>query len=216
MMTTIITEPASYEAWYHTPRGQWIGDLEFVLIQKLLRAKAGSTLLDVGCGTGYFSRRFREKDLQVTAIDSSLLMLEYAYQQSSDINFMQARAEGLPFADNSFDYVTAITSLCFVESPEGVLQEMWRVAKKGILLGLLNRHSLLYRQKQGKGMYSGARWDSCTDARHWVKGLMPKPGKNLCQSAIFLPNGGYFARAFERRLPFSLPWGGFLAVCLLK
>lgn len=46
-----ITDPAAYEAWYHTPRGHWIGDLEFILLQNLLRPEADASLLDVGCGT---------------------------------------------------------------------------------------------------------------------------------------------------------------------
>ena len=91
-----------------------------------------------------------------------------------------------------------------------------RVAKKAIVLGLLNRHSLLYRQKRGKGGYRHARWDSCAEVRRWSKGLRPRPCKTLCQSAVFMPGGGNFARAIEPRLSSSLPWGGFLAVYLLK
>ncbi|MGD8936681.1 MAG: hypothetical protein PVF07_09385 [Thiogranum sp.] len=43
-----ITEPAAYEAWYHTPRGRWIGDREFVLLRNLLRPEAGASLRDIG------------------------------------------------------------------------------------------------------------------------------------------------------------------------
>jgi hypothetical protein len=46
-----IIDPAAYEAWYHTPRGGWIGDREFALLQNMLRPEAGASLLDAGCGT---------------------------------------------------------------------------------------------------------------------------------------------------------------------
>jgi len=54
-----IIDPAAYEAWYHTPRGQWIGDHEFSLMQHLLMAEEDTTLLDIGCGTGSFQPSIR-------------------------------------------------------------------------------------------------------------------------------------------------------------
>ena len=64
-------QPAEYEAWYHTARGAWIAGLEFSLLTRLLRPTAGESLLDAGCGTGHFSRRFRQAGLEVTGIDSA-------------------------------------------------------------------------------------------------------------------------------------------------
>lgn len=46
---------ADYDAWYDTPRGRWIGDTEYRLVSGLLGAR--STVLDAGCGTGWFTRR---------------------------------------------------------------------------------------------------------------------------------------------------------------
>jgi len=212
-----ITEPAAYEAWYHTPRGHWIGDREFMLLQNLLRPEAGASLLDVGCGTGYFSRRFARIGLSVTGIDPDPAVLTFAGMQGNDIRYVQGNSLELPFPDNAFDYTIAVTSLCFIDDPEPALREMWRVSRRALSLGLLNRHSLLYRRKHGRGSYLGARWDTAGDVlKAWVPTLVPAPGAIVARSAVFLPQGTRMARWSEQWLPGILPWGGFLAVGLRK
>ena len=71
-------KPDEYEAWYETARGHWIAQREFDLMMRLLRPPAGSTLLDVGCGTGHFTRRFAAAGLHVTGLDPDAAMLDYA------------------------------------------------------------------------------------------------------------------------------------------
>jgi SAM-dependent methyltransferase len=212
-----IADPADYEAWYHTSRGQWIGDREFTLLQQLLRPEAGASLLDVGCGTGHFSRRFAGIGLSVTGIDPGLAVLKFAMRQGGDIRYMQGDALELPFADNSFEYTVAVTSLCFIEDPLRALQDMWRVTRHTLVLGLLNRHSLLHWKKQGQGSYSGARWDTAGEVlKEWIPVLTPAPDKVGVDSAIFLPQGTRLARLSEQWLSRSLLLGGFLAVGLSK
>lgn len=212
-----ITDPADYEAWYNTPRGRWIGDREFTLLQQLLSPGAGASLLDVGCGTGHFSRHFARIGLSVTGIDPDSAALKFAMTQGSDIRYMQGNALELPFADNSFDYTVAVTSLCFIEDPLPALREMWRVTRHTLALGLLNRRSLLHWKKQGQGGYSGARWDTAGEVmKEWIPVLAPAPEKTGVHSAIFLPQGTRVARLSEQWLPRSLLLGGFLAVGLGK
>ena len=212
-----ITDPAAYEAWYHTPRGRWIGDREFILLQTLLRTRKGGSLLDVGCGTGYFSRRFARLGLAVTGIDPDPEVLNFARKQGSDIHYMHGNALELPFSDKAFDYTIAVTSLCFIDDPLQVLREMWRVTRHTLALGLLNRHSLLHWEKQGEGSYAGARWDTAGEVmKEWIPVLAPAPDKIGVRSAIFLPQGTSVARLSEQWLPRSLLLGGFLAVGLSK
>lgn len=210
-------EPAHYEAWYHTPRGSWIGERESALLLTLMRPTTrGQTLLDVGCGTGYFSRRFAMSGLAVTGIDPDRAMIGYARTQGGDVEYIEGRGEYLPFDDERFDYVAAVTSLCFVQEPETALAEMWRVSRYGVVLGLLNRHSLLYVQKHGKGAYAGARWDTWQVVRHWISHLVPPAAEHRHGTAIAFPQGGQVAHLAEPLLSGWSPWGGFLAVYIAK
>jgi len=178
---------------------------------KTLCPSPGAALLDVGCGTGYFSRRFSDAGLRVTGVDPNQAMLDYANSRGGNITYLQGSALHLPFDDHSFDYVAAITSLCFVEPPKQAIAEMWRVSRHALVLGLLNRNSLLYRVKHNQGGYKGARWDSVEDVHQWLEQLTPDFDTKIC-SAIFLPRGNLFDRTLERFLPIHLPVGGFLAV----
>lgn len=208
-------EVEKYESWYHTRRGAWIGQAEFSLLMKLLRPSSGATLLDVGSGTGYFSRRFAAAGLRVTGLDPDPAMIAFGRNAGGGVNYVSGTATNLPFPTQSFDYVSAVTSLCFVAEAWRGLEEIWRVGRHGMVLGLLNRHSMLYRQKRGTGSYRGARWDAISDVLAWVQRLEPRPYLTA-RSAIFLPDGGVIARLVETITPGVAPWGGFLAVGLQR
>ncbi len=102
--------------------------------------EAGSTVLDVGCGTGELSLLLRRaKGCRVVGVDLSLRMLSFAQQRSAypDVEFLHRDAANLAeFEDGHFDYAV----LCQVlhelprKSELGVLAEAARVAKQVILV----------------------------------------------------------------------------------
>lgn len=206
--------PADYDAWYDTPRGRWIGETEYALAARLLAAQPGDSLLDVGCGTGWFTRRAAADGLVVTGLDPNAAWLDYAGAHSSPaLSWVEGDARDLPFADASFDHVLSIAAMCFVDDERQAVAEGVRVARHRFAIGWLNRSSLLYRQKGregGSGAYRGARWHSAGEVRALFSGL---PVQNLkLRSAIFLPSGTGGATWLERCLPSALPWGGLLLV----
>jgi SAM-dependent methyltransferase len=205
-----LADPVAYDAWYRTDRGRWIAGRELRLLQRLLAPKGGATLLDVGCGTGHFTRGFAELGFDLMGLDTDLAALRFARDRNR-ARFVAGDARRLPFADRSFDHCIAVTSLCFVDDPARAVAEMWRVARHGIALGLLSRNSLLHRRKAGRGAYGGARWDRCDEARRWFSAL-PNAGPAVCRWAVFDPSGNPRARIIERLLPTSVPLGGFLAI----
>jgi SAM-dependent methyltransferase len=207
-------DAAEYEAWYGSPRGCWIGESEFNLASRQLSARPRETLLDVGCGTGWFTRRAAADALVATGLDPNSVWLDFARAHSSlALNWVEGDARDLPFADASFDHVLSIAALCFVDDERQAVAEAVRVARRRFAIGWLNRSSLLYRQKGrhgGSGAYRGARWHTARDVRALFAGL---PVQNLkLRSAVFLPSGTGGATWLERGIPKLLPWGGLLLV----
>lgn len=208
-------DAASYDQWYDTPRGRWIGGREAKLVLTHLQPRHGESLLDVGCGTGYFTRTLgAAADGPVTGVDNSPERVAYArHRDTGRACYALADACALPFPDASFDLVVSIASLCFIADEAGALGEMLRVARRRVALGLLNRRSLLWLEKGRGGSgggYQGARWHTPREAGnlfrdHAVQRLQVRTG-------IQMPGGGLLARIIERAFPAALGFGGFLLV----
>ncbi len=207
--------PADYHAWYGTPRGAWMADQERRLILDLLALPPGERVLDVGCGTGYFSSALADAGLGVTGLDPDMAALDFLARRDGRSLLIKGQAATLPFANGAFAGVVAITSLCFCTNPMLALSEMWRVSQRVVVLGLLHRHSLLYLTKAGRGGYAGARWDTLDEVRAWAHELTPAPDI-LARCALLLPTAGPLARGIEQQFGKLLPIGGFLAVALRR
>ncbi|MHB2039854.1 MAG: class I SAM-dependent methyltransferase [Acidiferrobacteraceae bacterium] len=208
------TDARTYDAWYDTPRGRWIGEAELSLLCQLVRAGSGATLLDVGCGTGWFTRRFAAKGFHATGLDPNLGSLAFARERGTpEIRWALGDARALPFEDQSFDHVISVAALCFMEDERQAVSEIVRVTRGRFAIGWLNRSSLLYRQKghsTDRGAYHGARWHRPEEVHDLFSGL-PVHGL-VVRSVIFCPSGNPVARTFERIIPSRLLWGGLVIV----
>jgi len=209
--------PDEYDAWYRTPRGRWIGETEFRLISRLLEPEPGARILDVGCGTGYFTRRFAAEGYELTGLDPDPAMLACARAHRGGAeDYVLGDGRSLPFPEGEFDYCISITALCFIAEERAALDEMTRVSRHGIALGLLNRWSLLYLQKGrggGRGAYRGARWHTPAQA-HALLAAHPATVRRV-RTAVSLPSGGALARRVEPVLS-RFPFGGFIAAVARK
>lgn len=134
-----------YESWYRTT-GRRASRLEKRLLGRLLASFAPTaSILEVGCGTGHFTRWAAERHPVVVGVDRSLAMLSHADRIGRQ-DLVAADAAALPVPDASFDVVLLVTVLEFLERPSEALREASRVARRGIVVGALNRRSLLGRR----------------------------------------------------------------------
>jgi ubiquinone/menaquinone biosynthesis C-methylase UbiE len=196
---------ARYEDWY-SGFGLYADRLEKELLEHLLiTLPSGQTILEVGCGTGRFTRWFAEQGLGTLGLDVSLPMLDEA-QRLGGARFVRGDAAALPFDDSEFDLVALITALEFVEDPELVLAEAVRVARRGLLLGVLNQHSWLavYRQASRSAVWRVARFFSVSDLEHLVSRAAGPRLQSVCWRTTLWP------LPFLGHLP--LPWGAFIGL----
>jgi ubiquinone/menaquinone biosynthesis C-methylase UbiE len=135
-------EAIRYEGWYATPKGQRVDRAERALLTWLLASiPSAASLLEIGCGTGHFTRWFRDIRLQAIGLDRSPAMLRELRNRFPETPTVLADAHALPFGDASRDLVLYVTALEFLEEPTRALTEAVRVARQGVLLVVLNRWS---------------------------------------------------------------------------
>jgi SAM-dependent methyltransferase len=154
-----------YEDWYAT-EGRPADSLEKQLLGKLLRGfPRARSILEVGCGTGHFTRWFVELGLDAVGADTSEPML-HAARWLGGARYLRGDAGALPMADRSFDLTAMITTLEFVPDPARALAEAVRVARHGVLLGVLNRWSIMtLRYLSGGPIWRAARFLDLASSR---------------------------------------------------
>lgn len=151
----------AYENFYEDETGQKIDQIEQRLLSRHLKRLEITELLELGCGSGHWTRFFCEKGFRVTAVDESDSMLEIAKKNKPlNCEFLKADATQLPFPDNSFSIITSVTMLEFVEDVTKVSNEIDRVLKPGgtLILGCLNANSELGKSKQQDPVFQHARF----------------------------------------------------------
>ena len=193
-----------YETWYETT-GRRADRLEKSLLKRLLAGfPPTSTLLEVGCGTGHFARWFGEQGLRVTGLDLSTAMLAEALRLDS-LSCVHGDALALPFPTGAFDLVVLITTLEFVPHPAVVLAEALRVARHGLILGVLNRQSRLGRQlkRKGGGVWEAARFFTPAELVGLVGHAAAGRRVQVLWRTTLWP-------VWPGALP--LPWGGFIGL----
>ena len=135
-------DPAGYEGWYSTPRGRRADHAERALLERLLALfPMARSVLEVGCGTGHFTRWLRDRRAEVVGLDRAPGMLAEARRRNPGLPFVQGDAHCLPICSRSVDLSAFVTTLEFVEQPDRVLAEAVRVARRGVLVVALNRWS---------------------------------------------------------------------------
>jgi len=119
-----------------------IDDLQYRALRRALALGAvppRARILDVGCGTGRWVRRYNEFGYCPVGVDATIGMLRIARTHETHSPLTTGLAQSLPFRDASFDCLSDITVVQHIpyELQSKALQEMVRVTKPGGLMILM-------------------------------------------------------------------------------
>jgi SAM-dependent methyltransferase len=97
--------------------------------------EAGSTVLDVACGTGVVALSAARLGATVTGIDLTPELIARAKENSAlmglEVGWHEGDVEALPVADATFDFVVSQFGHMFAPRPDMAIKEMLRVLKPG-------------------------------------------------------------------------------------
>jgi len=207
----------TYEDWYASGFGRYCDRRETQALAQLLAPVArGERILDLGCGTGHFSRALTRLGYSVFGADRSDAMLARAQPGAQ----VRAAAESLPFARDSFAAVVVVALLDYVDDPVRVLREAARVSRGPVVVIALQRRSsiALWRRlaaRRGHAIFRQARFYTAGQLRHFFRAA----GLAIAEqtTAIYLPPSlCWRLEALERLLTaWAAPGASLLAARLV-
>jgi len=129
-----------YDSYLETNKDSYQEKVIAPNLLRLLDIKKGMRVLDLACGQGFFSRKFKTAGAVVTGVDISAELIATAKKHSQGIEYFVAPAHKLGFLkDNSFDVITIVLAIQNIEELNLVFAESRRVlAPKGRLILILN------------------------------------------------------------------------------
>lgn len=178
--------------------------MRFEKIRSGLVREAQGRVLEIGFGTGANFRYYRNVE-RVDAIEPNPAMgkqaLKWIKKTRTPIYAYQAKAEALPFPDDSFDTVVATLVFCTIPEPARALHEIRRASKPGAKL-LLFEHVKMDQKMMGKAQEALTPiWKKLCDGCHLDRdtlGLVKSTGWDVQKVTSYY--GGLFL-AIECRNP---------------
>lgn len=124
----LATEPDVYEHFM----GRWSTRLAEPFLE-FARVNPGSTVLDVGCGTGTMSLALAKRGATTIGVDTSEPYLEHARRLRSHPNVTYERGDAcdLPYSSASFDACISALVIDVIPEVDLVAAEMRRVTRPG-------------------------------------------------------------------------------------
>lgn len=104
------------------------------LVLAAMRARApwlGRTLVDLGCGSGYWLPKYADEAREVIGIEPDARLLPRAAERDARVKVLRGSAEHIPLPDESVDVVHARFAYFFPPGCDAGLAEVMRVLRPG-------------------------------------------------------------------------------------
>lgn len=134
----------SVSSWYEKHLESENTYHEKVILPNLIRLvtpKRNENIVDLACGTGYFTSAFAKEGAVMTGIDVSEDLIAIARKNSPQISYHVGSAEDATIvSDDSKDRVTIVLAIQNIEHTQKVLSEVHRILKIGGTLHIVMNH----------------------------------------------------------------------------
>lgn len=131
--------------WYNdllAQEGTYQKEVILPNLLRLLQLKKKELVVDIGCGTGFFSRAIAKEGAQVIGLDlGKELIAKAKVVPQAGIQYHVASSDSIPFVlDGAADKAIMVLSLQNMENALGALGEAARILKKGGKLFIVLNH----------------------------------------------------------------------------
>ena len=215
-------DACAYARWFAEPANRPATEMGIRLMCELIKPHKGTSMLNIGCGTGHELLPVLEMGIEVTNLDPSPYMIDIASETlNARSDFHRGFAESLPFGDNAFNYVAIISTLEFVNDPVKAIEEACRVAKDRVYLGIFNKQAIKDVQRSMKSFYSAnvckkAHLFSIWEIKRTIRlilGDVPVEWKSILRFPA--TTGNKKSRSIEKMLFMDhFPFGAFVGIAI--
>jgi ubiquinone/menaquinone biosynthesis C-methylase UbiE len=126
-----LADNGAGEIWnWESPAGKLRWERRVKMLTELIKPE--NTALELGCGTGYFTKEIAKTGANIVAIDISPELLAIAKNNVpyTNVSFVEENAYNMTFEDCRFDYITGSSVLHHLDIGKAI-SEIYRVLKKG-------------------------------------------------------------------------------------
>jgi|TARA_B100001964_G_scaffold18830_1_gene19238 ubiquinone/menaquinone biosynthesis C-methylase UbiE len=147
------------KARQNSPQTLLLFKMAYGTLKKRINIKSGSIILDLGCGCGQITGALSSTEVTIIGIDISKNSIKQAKSFYPQSNFLCADLSNIPFKKNTFDIITAMSSLEFCFDKAHILRLAKEKLKDNgrmyievrnndfIVYGLLKHFAPFYKKK---------------------------------------------------------------------
>jgi ubiquinone/menaquinone biosynthesis C-methylase UbiE len=163
------------------------GAVQQAIIERLSGERDLGELIELGCGTGFYTKVLAANASHIMATDLSDEMLTVARTQLRDlqnVTVAKADSEATAFPDGKFDSVFMANLIHVIENPSTTLREANRILKDGGLLLILDYtgYGMKWFEKMKLGIRALRKFGK---PPHSAGSLSPDGLRSLVESAGF-------------------------------
>ncbi len=215
-----VTAARAYDHWFDHGWGGYASGVEMRALLRAAGQLRGLRTLDVGCGTGRFTRELTSQGAVAIGIDNDPSMLEVARERGLAA-LVRGEASMLPFPAACVDIAFAVTVCEFLDDVAAVFAELARVTRPNgsCIVGSLNPRSAWGRFNRDR--FAKPPWTTATFlSAERLKSLGAPYGRTSLSTALYawedvpaLSKTGPLLEILGRLVP---SWGAFQVLRVSK